>query len=219
MILDAPFAYDGTVRMARWQAEVALTWRGETLRFAYRGRPLFPSIYAWQVLVYDEGLEKLELAQVLDDEGETNRRLPWKAYVQTPQGLKNVNEPHGVYLSEEYEEALAGGAPLAAYLCAVVDCPDEREAVVRFRSAGPATFYLNGPEIEEVPVQQEEWLPGLLRKTRKTAVLRLRRGRNGLVVHSKPAPGNGPWWYFGGRFETPAGVEMADLSFEVEGVQ
>ena len=218
-IIDAPFAFDGTVRTARWMADVKLTWRGETLLFTHQSRPLFPSIYAWQVLVYDEQLEGLTLEQVVDGEGGINQDLSWKAYVQTTEGLKNVNQPHGVYLSREYERALAEGAPLAAYLSTVVNSPDEREAVVRFRAAGPSTFYLNGREIEEVPVEQEEWLPGLLRKTRKTAVLRLRQGRNRLVVHSKPAQKKRPWWYLGGRFETPDGAEMTDLSFEVENDQ
>jgi len=219
LIFDAPFAFDGTVRMARWEADITLTWRGETLRLSHRSRPLFPSIYAWQVLVYDEGVERLALDQVVYGDGEINQRLPWKAYVQTTRGLKNVNEPHGVYLSREYGGALAGGASLAAYLSVVVNSPDEREAVVRFRAAGPTAFYLNGQEIEEVPLQQEEWLPGLLRKTRKTAVLRLRRGRNRLVAHSKPAEGKRPWWYLGGRFETPDGAEMSDLDIAIEHVQ
>ncbi len=219
LILDAPFAFDGTVRMARWEAAVMLTWRGEKLCVTHQSRPLFPSIYAWQVLVYEEQAEGLALEQVVDGKAEIDQRLPWKAYVQTTQGLKNVNEPHGVYLSREYAGALAQGASLAAYLGAVIHSPDDREAVVRFRSAGPTTFSLNGQEIEEVPVQQEEWLPGLLRKTRKTAVLHLRQGRNTLVVHSRPAQKKGPWWYFGGRFETPDGAEMSDLDFEVENAQ
>ena len=214
-ILDAPFAFDGTVRSAHWTADARLTWRGETLPFTHQSRPLFPSIYAWQVLVYDEQLDRLALEQVVDGEGEINQGLPWRAYVQTTGGLKNVNQPHGVYLSSEYGQALAEGASLAAYLSVVVNSPDERKAVVRFRAAGPSTFYLNGQEIEEVPVEQEEWLPGLLRKTRKTAVLRLRQGRNRLVVHSKPAQKNRPRWYFRGRFETPDGAEMTGLSFEV----
>ena len=213
-ILDAPFAFDGTVRMARWEADIKLTWQGEILRFAHQSRPLFPSIYTWQVLVHDEQVEGLALGRVMDGGGESNSGLSWKAYIQKVEGLKSLNEPHGVYLSREYEGPLGEGAPLAAYLSVVVDSPDKREAVVRFRSVGPTTFYLNGRKIKEVPVRQEEWLPGLLRKTRKTAMMRLRRGRNRLVVHSKPAPGKRPWWYFGGRFETPSGVEMTDLSFE-----
>ncbi len=218
-ILDAPFAFDGRVQPGYWTADVKLTWRGETLRLVHRSKPLFPSIYAWQVLVYDEGAEHLAPEQVVDSAGEINRDLPWKAYAQATEGLKNVNEPHGVYLSGEYKQALAEGASLAAYLTTVVKSPDDRDAVVRFRTVGPTTFYLNGQEIDEVPVRQEEWLPGMLRRARKTAVLRLRRGRNRLVVHSKPAQKRESWWYLGGRFETPDGVEISDLVFEVESVQ
>jgi hypothetical protein len=215
-VLDAPFVFDGTVRSGRWTADVKLTWRGETLCITHQSKALFPSVYAWQVLVYDEQVKKLALKQVVDGEGRINQRLPWKEYVQTAEGLKSVNQPHAVYLSREYERALADGASLAAYLSVIVNSPDEREAVVRFRAAGPSTFYLNGRKIKAMPVEQEESLPGPLRKTRKTAVLRLREGRNRLVVRSKPAQKGRPWLYFGGRFETPGGVEMTDLSFAVE---
>jgi alpha-glucosidase len=216
-IIDAPFAFDGKVRAGRWTAEVKLTWRGETLLYTHQSKPLFPTIHAWQVIVYDQNLERLTLEQVVDGEGKINERSRWKEYVQTTDGLKNVNQPHGAYLSREYSRALADGAPLAAYAHTVINSPDEREAIVRFRAMGHSTFYLNGREIEEAPVEQEGGLPGLQRKARGTAVMRLRQGKNRLVVHSEPSQENRWRWDLGGWFETPDGDLMTGLVYEVEG--
>jgi hypothetical protein len=213
-ILDAPFAFDGQVRAMHWTADVELTWRGETLTYAHQSNPLFPTIYAWRVLAYDQDEQPLAVEQVMDAAGNVDEQLDWKAYVQTAEGLQNVNQPHGVYLSREYAQALEAGSRLAAYLVATVISPDEREAVVRFRSTGPARFYLNGQEIDEMPVKQEDWLPDLLRKARRTAAMQLHPGRNTLVVHTQPPMGKPPWWYLGGAFTTPDGEWMTDLAFE-----
>jgi len=53
-IVDAPFAFDGRRQMMRWEAEVEIAWRGQTLRRSYRSLPLCPAIYGWQALVIDE---------------------------------------------------------------------------------------------------------------------------------------------------------------------
>jgi hypothetical protein len=213
-ILDAPFAFDGQVRAMHWTADVELTWRGETLAYAYRSHPLFPTIYAWRALVYDQDAHPLALGRVMDAAGIVDDQLDWKAYVQTAEGLQNVNQPHAIYLSGEYAQALGAGARLAAYLVATVISPDEREAVVRFQSTGPIELYLNGHRVEEVPVEQEDWLPDLLRRARRTVAVQLRPGRNTLVVHTQPPMGKPPWWYLGAAFTTPDGEWMTDLAFE-----
>jgi hypothetical protein len=213
-ILDAPFAFDGQVRASRWTADVELTWRGGTLTYAHQSNPIFPAIYAWRALVYDQDEQPLALDQVMDAEGNVDGQLDWKAYVQTVEGLQNVNQAHGVFLYREYARALEAGSRLAAYLTATVISPDEREAVVRFHSAGPVALYLNGCEIGEAPIEQEEWLPALLRTARRTAPMQLRPGRNTLVVHIQPSMGKPSSWYLGGAFTTPDGEWMTDLAFE-----
>ncbi|MGD8904336.1 MAG: glycoside hydrolase family 31 protein, partial [Anaerolineae bacterium] len=160
-ILDAPFAFDGTVRSGRWTAEVEIAWRGETLRFAHQSKPLFPTICAWEVLVCDEQQEEPALERVLAGEEETGGRLPWKAYAQTADGLINVNEPHVVWLSREYGQALVSGARLVAYARVNVCSPDEREAVIRFAATDSTALYLNGREIESAPPGEGAELQGL----------------------------------------------------------
>jgi hypothetical protein len=166
------------------------------------------------VLVYDQDEQPLALEQVVDAAGNVDGQLDWKDYVQTAEGLQNVNQPHGVFLSREHARALDAGSRLAAYLVATVISPEEREAVVRFLSSGPISFHLNGREIEEIPVEQEDWLPDLLRRARRTATMQLRPGRNTLVVHTQPPTGKAPWWYLGGAFTAPDGAWMTDLAFE-----
>jgi hypothetical protein len=215
-MVDAPFAFDGQVRTMRWAAEAEVTWRGRRLVTTHQSKPLFPTIYAWQAVVYDEEEEPLALEQVVDGEGTLAAHLDWKAYLQTSDGLKNVNEPHGVLFSREHGEALRAGTPLAAYAVTTITSPDEREAVLRFQAGGPIRFTLNGQEVEEVPVEQEGWLPGPLRKARRTAIVRLRPGRNLLVAHSQPPQEQRSRWYLGGWFVTPEGELMTDLTFEVD---
>ncbi len=65
----------------------------------------------------------------------------------------------------------------------------------------------------EIPAQQENWLPGLLRTARRTETIRLRPGQNTLVVHTRPPEGKRPWWYFGAALTTPSGDLMTHLDF------
>ncbi|MGD9047101.1 MAG: glycoside hydrolase family 31 protein [Anaerolineae bacterium] len=216
-IVDAPFAFDGRVQTMRWSAEVEVNWRGEKLVYTHHSEPLFPTIQAWQVLVYNREEQLLAPEQLEDTKPVSEGGPAWKDYVQTAVALTNVNQPHAVFLSREYEQALRAGTPLAAYLRTIVVCPDERDAVLRFRAAGPTTFYLNGQEVEELPVEVEGWLPPPLHQAQGTAVMRLRPGRNLLLVHFSPPRGKRPSWYFGGWFVTPDGDLMTDLEFTLEG--
>jgi hypothetical protein len=47
--------------------------------------------------------------------------------------------------------------------------------------------------------------------------MRLRPGKNRLLVHTSPPQGKRPSLYFGGWFATPDGDLMTDLLFDVEG--
>jgi len=214
-ILDVPWAFDGRVRTARWEAEVKITWRGETLVAQHRSKPLFPAIPAWRVIVADEKDGSLSLGQVVDDLGNVNEGLDWKAYVQAPAGLKNINQPHAVLFYKEHRQALDAGEPLVAYLTTTIISPDEREAVLRFQAPDLAEFYLNGHRVEETPVEQgDAALHALVGALRQTAVMHLCAGKNTLVVFARPDRSGDPFWVFGGALVTPDGDLMTDLVFE-----
>jgi hypothetical protein len=219
-ILDTPFAFDGQVQTTRWEAQVRIAWRGETLTYAHHSSVLFPTIYAWQALVYDQDEIPLALHQVMDAEGGVNDALGWQAYPQPVGGLRNLSQPHLIPFSrmEAYRGKLKAGQPLAGYLTTAVISPDERDAVLAFRSAGQAAFYLNGQKVEGIEREEEGCRPPFFRPTHRTAAMHLRAGENRLVVHTMPSlarrPSTGtPEWFFGGAFTTPDGDPMIDLVF------
>jgi hypothetical protein len=213
LILDAPFAFDGQVRPARWEADARITWRGQTLTYTHRSRPLFPTITAWRALVYDREQEPIALEQVMDSLGRIDDALGWKAYVQTAQGLRNVNQPHAIRFSKEYGPEMRAGKPLAGYLASTIVSPSERDVVLEFQSAGPTGLYLNGRQVGVKPAQEAENVHPFFRRPRETAVVHLRPGENTLVVDTRPSSSEHAAWFFGAAVLTPDGDVMTDLVF------
>jgi len=214
-ILGTPFAFDGQVQTMHWEAEVKITWKGETLTYVHQSDPLFPTIYAWRAIVYNQEEEPIALEQVMDDEGHINDALDWKVYLQDPEGWGgNLKQPHVIPFMKEHQEQLKAGEPLAGYMTTTVISPGERDAIVAFRSVGPEEFYLNGQRVEGIPVEEEEGVHPLFRRPRKTAMMHLRAGKNTLVVDTRPSQSERPLWFLGGAFLTPDGVLMTDLVFE-----
>jgi alpha-glucosidase len=214
-ILDLPWAFNRQVRAGRWEAEVRITWRGEKLVYSHQSKPLFPTIYVWRSLVYDEDKEPVLLEQVMDQAGKIKEGLDWQLWVQNPARVRNINQPHAVLFFKEYQQELRAGLPLAAFLSTTVISPDERDVIVWYRSSGLAELYLNGQRVEKAPeVGESGDLPSFFCPLRETEVVRLRGGKNSLVVHARPALPEGLYWFFGGAFATPDGDVMLDLLFE-----
>ncbi len=214
-ILDVPWAFDGQVRAGRWEADLRITWRGETLVYSHQSKPFFPTIHTWRSLVYDEHKGPVLLKQVMDEAGWVKEGLDWQPRVQNLEQLRNINQPHAVLFFKEYRQELQAGLPLAAFLATTVISPDERDVIVWYKSSGLAELYLNGQRIEEAPTARgNEDLPSFFYPIRETEVVRLRAGKNSLVVDARPAQSGGLRWFFGGAFATPDGDMMLDLSFE-----
>jgi hypothetical protein len=213
-ILGTPFAFDGPIESQRWEAEVRLTWRGQTLTYHHASEPLFPAIYAWQAIAYDTEERPLTLEQVMNPDGTANEALEWQPHVQSIKGLRNVREPHIVFFSREYREQLQAGKRLAGYLTTTIVSPDEREVVLRFGSPGPAEIYVNGQKVDEAPVQERDKASPRLRRLRETVPIHLRAGENYLVVATQPPQEGRPIWLFAGGFTSPGCVDMmTDLKF------
>jgi len=211
-ILNSPFAFDGQVQTALWSAEARLTWRGATLVYTHHSQPLFPAIYAWHAILYDEGQNPLPLSQVMAADGTLNRALNWQPFVQTADGLINITLPH--FLAFSLLPGLEVCASSAAYLATTVRCPDRRPVRVRFRAAGPVEFYLNGQPLADIPPQPEEGIPPFFRQPRQTATVPLRPGANSLLVHTRPGQEGYPIWFFEAELTTPDGDPMPDVTFE-----
>jgi hypothetical protein len=210
-ILNVPFALDGIVQTAQWSAEVKLTWQGHTLTSTHTSQVLFPTITAWHAVVYHREKTPITLAQIVDDRGNLNKTQDWEDFVQTWKGLRSVTDMNVAFLAREHREQLQAGEPLAAYVVATITSPDDREAVLRFGGGGEMTFYLNGQAIDVVDEDEERPLPRF-RETRRTERLRLRKGKNVLVVHTQPQA-RARFWALGGAFTTPDGTIMTDLAF------
>jgi hypothetical protein len=154
-VINLPVAFDGTARSMRWEAEVAIAWRGETLTVRHQSQPLFPAIYAWHTLIYNQDEGSIPLDEVMDHEGKINGTLDWKARVQGSEGLTSVTQPHALFFYREYEPEVRAGIRLAGYLTTTVVSPDEREALLMLRSPGPLEVYLNGQGVEMARVEKD----------------------------------------------------------------
>jgi len=215
-ILDTPFSLSGQIQTQRWEAAVEISWRGQVIRDSHTSQVLFPTIYAWHTLVYDQSGKALEIKDVVDVQGTFDHALDWQDDVQTLNQLPNVNRPHAVMLSRQYRERLQAGEDLAAYLATTVVSPDDREAVLVYGGSGEATLYLNGQQVVE---DTEEPIAGghpMLRDARRTQVIHLHKGENTLLVHTTPPELGRRFWVFGAAFVMPGEHfdPMVDLTYQ-----
>ena len=211
-IIDVPFAWDGQIQAAHWRAELEIDWRGESFCFAHDSQFLFPTIHTWRAVVQLE--DDMPLAQIVNGQKSGAEPLAWKSYAQAEANLINIYQPHAIFFSREVRSQLKDRVPLAAVLTTTIDNPEARDVVFRFRVGGEATFYLNGYEVEEEPVEDESELHPLFRQARRTSMVRLPAGKNRLVVSTRP-PGDGSTtWFLGAAITTIDGDYMTDIRFE-----
>jgi hypothetical protein len=194
---------------------VHLTWQGETLTYAHTSAPLFPTITAWRAVVYDADKSPISVQAAMDDQARSQPTLDWQPYLQQVEGLRNCLQPHAVLFFREHREALQAGQRLAGYLATTVRCPEERDAVLRFGSPGPAEIYVNGNKLEPAPVEEDAPEAFLLRGIKQTAPFKLKQGINHLLIDTRPPQEGRPFWVFGAGLSAPGGAKaMADLTFE-----
>ncbi|MEA3309648.1 MAG: glycoside hydrolase family 31 protein, partial [Chloroflexota bacterium] len=119
--IDVPFAFSGQVETMHWQAEITLTWRGQSFSLTHQSKPIFPAITEWQAVVYNRAERALPLAEVLSPQtGTLNPALEWESYRQSDEEIHNINEPFAVFLYRKYREELRDEVPLAGYLAATL---------------------------------------------------------------------------------------------------
>jgi hypothetical protein len=193
-ILDCPFAWDGCIETAYWEAAARLTWRGYTWVETHHSRTLFPPVQEWRVAVYSES-NAVSLEQVLAGEAD----LVWTARSPDTIVLVNLNRPFRLRLGAEYWARLQAGERLAAYLATTVESPDDQEATLRVRTRTPVEVYVNGEPVELGPEEEDfSFYPFAVRRT---VPFRLRAGENALLVHSSGDPEGKAAWYVGAVLE------------------
>jgi alpha-glucosidase len=218
-IIDAPFSFDGQVRSGHWTAEARLTWRGATLTHRHQSQPFLPAIHAWQVALCLPADEALLPSPTALATGQDSDDLVWTESVQTTDNLANILQPYSVSFSRMADQATSDSEAetpdtFIAYARTRFTSPDQRDAVLCFRSPGRTGIYVNGQEIEELPVEQQTWLPGASRKARQSTPLSLKSGKNTLLVRSLPPQESNPGWSLSCWFTTPGGEPITDLVFE-----
>ncbi len=212
-IIDAPFAFQGEPRTQRWAVQVDFIWRGVQWTRTYHSEVLFPTITAWRAVAYPQD-EAPALDAVLIADGGVNPALDWQSHIQDPDDVPNYKEPHAVLFWRDYEELLRAGEPLVGYVTGTVVSPEERDAVLEFRTTGEVELYLNGEPVPVMPYPDESHLRPTFRSAYRTEPLTLREGENVLLIRSVPLPETKPhWWYFGARFVDEDGELMLDLDF------
>ena len=215
-LIQVPFAFEGQMGTAQWEAQITVTWRDRTLKFAHQSKVLFPMVPRWRVAFFDEGAAGAPERPV-DARGDVATGLEWETYAQTVDELDNLTQPHVLLLAREAGHRLQAGEQLAALLTTTVVSPEARDAIAIFPPGGTSRIILNGETVPEAPMEGDvlpQFLDYPLRdELRRTAVMHLRPGPNQLVVHSRPPRSDPRWWIFGAAFVTPEGEVMTDIEF------
>ena len=216
LVLYSPFGVQDADQPRRWAVEVEVDWHDQALSYSHISQFLSAAITQWQVVVYNEKDQPLELAQLQGPEGKLNPDLQWEDYRPHFSDIKSVGDPYYVRLRETYTPRIKAGEPLASYAVTTFDSPDERDAVIEFRSGGPIDFYLNGEKVEPVADSQSPVTHFLFQQTLKphtSGLVKLKAGHNQLIVASKP-PTPIPFWWFSVALASPDGLIMSDLHFK-----
>ncbi|MGC9347097.1 MAG: TIM-barrel domain-containing protein [Anaerolineae bacterium] len=212
-IAETPFAFDGEVAPLRWRADLRLTWDGKTLSGGYESKPLFPGIYRYRVAFHDRAESQLSLDDVIGTEEDS--QLDAETVVQDPAEMHNLNEPFVIRFWERYAERMQASEKLAAYLLSTVVSAEARDVVLELTASDPVALYLNNEEVAILPREEvPEDVPVQFRPPVRTAVLRLEEGENTLVVATESPEEPRGRWFFGGKFLTPEGEDIVDLTYK-----
>ncbi len=218
-ILDLPFAFTGKVSPLRWEAEVKLAYRGQTLSFHHTSALLMPGIPVFRALVYNP--ERLKISpQEASAPVQTGMPDVWKVYPYVPQRQPNLKHPHFVPLFELYREQLQAGDPLAAYLAVTITSPSDQGASLLYQAAGEPQFYLEGRRLKQASLEAPELGQGYFPRLFSPMLLpglQLKAGKNVLLIGLRPAE-VAEWrpWYFGGMLLDDQNRLLTDLSYSAE---
>jgi hypothetical protein len=164
-VLDAPWAWDGSLQPLRWSVDVRVTWGGLELRERRDSRVLNPALGAWSVRIGDAE----------------------KAYASDP-----LDADFGS-LAERYVlplwDAVSDGEPLTVHATSTIAVPDDREVAFAYWAGGPVSVAVDG-----APLQADVTGAGPVRNgtlhpwPRRTAPVRLTAGEHAVrFTCEKPA--------------------------------
>ena len=109
------------------------------MTLSHTSQPLFPTVTAWQAVVYDRDKAPLSLAQIVDARGRLNETLDWEPFVQSAERLRSVTDINIVFVARKHRERLQAGDPLAAFVVTTITSPDDREVWQRVEERNRGT--------------------------------------------------------------------------------
>jgi hypothetical protein len=178
VVLDAPWAWDGSAAPARWSVEVTVRWGDVVLSERHVSPVLTPALTRWRAAVVDAA----------DPAPPDDPDLDWTTYAADPRDADFASLADG-YILPLWRAAEATGGALVAYATTTITLPQARELAFAYRAAGPAQVYVDGapldPDVEKTgPVPNGTLHPW----TRRTAAVELAAGEHTLrFTLDKPA--------------------------------
>lgn len=196
LVVDAPFAWDGSGRACRWRVEVRVAWDGPDVVRHHGSATLNPAITSWLVAV------------------EPQRPEPGHWTVHRI-------EPHDIDFGNLADRFVARfrlwgrqAAPEAlGWARTTITVPDARQASIAYVAGGPARFWLDGQAVE-ADVTGHDPAPyfTLDPPSRRTAPFWLSAGAHELGV-ACDQPASGPIdWYLTAWVAGPDGRPLFEVS-------
>ncbi|HEY9076749.1 MAG TPA: TIM-barrel domain-containing protein [Anaerolineaceae bacterium] len=219
-VIDVPFRYDGKVESLRWKAEVKINWRGMPLTWLHESCGIFPAIPAWKGLILKDE-EAFSITKLTDASGWISKDFEWETYQQDSSKLVNYAQPYIAQIGRAVRERCRSGEQLSAVFASRIISLEEQTIALLYRSAGPATFYLNGNKIDTEPVKLTELVPPFIThpftpEVRRIDGLHLHKGANSLVVIHKAGEGRWIPWYFGAAIIDETGELLENIKVELK---
>ena len=153
---------------------------------------------------------------MLTADGSVDAALDWRMYQQDVARIPALDEAHAVHFIREYEAELQAKTPLVGFIAATVISPQERAAVLEFRSGGAVALFCNGLPLDVLPNPAAADAPLWSRPIERTAPFTLRAGKNVLLIRTTPPPDSPHphWWFFGARLATVEGEVLVDVMYK-----
>jgi hypothetical protein len=208
LLLDCPYAWDGSVKPLRWSVELTIGWRGASLQRWFQSRTLFPTLAAWRILARPIA-QPYAMPLLIDESGAAQPDLPWELHQHTPidQDFQNLNEWYNILLSR-----FAAADPQTSFVgYAAASLQNRQAGIVRigYHSFRPVRLFLNGVELA---ADQAGFAAATFAEWRFSRPVELKAGINHLLIISEHPAADQPWrWFLSVSVFDESGVPLVDL--------
>ena len=199
-VLTTPFVWDGTLRPARWTADVLVRWGEFEVARRYEAAPLNPAFASWWVGV-DSG------------DGTTS---PWSAWTVDPGDIDFGSLAQRVNVRFRGWDDVPLSAGTVGHALTTVTVPEDREVAFAYVAGGAVTVTVDGEDVTaDVTGEPAIKYFTLDPPVRRTAGVALTAGEH-TVAFRCPAPDNlaDVDWYLSAWATDADGTRLLDVSAE-----